>query len=139
MVYLIGSLRHPRVREVAAALRAHRIEVFDDWHAAGPEADDIWQRYEQERGRTFLEALRGKHAQDVFRFDLANLNQASAGVLVMPAGKSGHLELGYLIGQGKPGYILLEQEPERWDVMYAFSSGVYYDPNLLCEMLMESA
>src|SRR5690349_22333939 len=126
MIYLIGSLPHPRVREVASALRAHRIEVFDDWHAAGPEADDIWQRYEQERGRTFREALVGKHARMVIDFDRDNLNRASAAVLVMPAGKSGHIELGYVIGQGKPGYILLEQEPERWDVMYAFASGIYY-------------
>ena len=136
MVYLIGSLRHPRVRKVAAELRANRIEVFDDWHAAGPEADDIWQRYEQERGRTYREALAGKHARNVFEFDRTNLNRATAGVLVMPAGKSGHLELGYLIGQGKPGYILLESEPERWDVMYAFASSVYYEiPDLLQEVV----
>ena len=126
MIYLIGSLRHPRVREVAAALRAHRLEVFDDWHAAGPEADDIWQRYEQERGRSYREALVAKHARMVLDFDRDNLNRSTAAVLVMPAGKSGHLELGYIIGQGKPGYVLLEQEPERWDVMYAFASGIYY-------------
>ena len=132
-VYLIGSLRHPRVREVAAALRAHRIEVFDDWHAAGPEADDIWQRYEQERGRTFREALKGKCAQNTWHYDKRNLDSASAGVLVMPAGKSGHIELGYLIGQGKPGYILLESEPERWDVMYAFADRVYYEAKELVE------
>ena len=53
MIYLIGSLRHPRVRQVAEALRAHRLDVFDDWHAAGPEADDIWQQYEMARGHTF--------------------------------------------------------------------------------------
>lgn len=126
MIYLIGSLRHPRVREVAAALRAHKIEVFDDWHAAGPEADDIWQRYEQERGKTFREALRLKHARMVLDFDRDNLNRSTGAVLVFPAGKSCHLEFGYIIGQGKPGYILLEQEPERWDVMYAFANGIYY-------------
>lgn len=126
MIYLCGSLRHNRVREVAAALRAHRLEVFDDWHAAGPEADDIWQKYEIERGRTFREALYGKHARNVFEYDKRNLDAASAGVMVMPAGKSGHMELCYLIGQGKPGYILLEQEPERWDIMYRFATNVFY-------------
>jgi nucleoside 2-deoxyribosyltransferase len=139
VIYLIGSLRHPRVRKVAAELRAWRLEVFDDWHAAGPEADDIWQRYEQERGHTFLESLRGKHAREVFEFDRRNLDQASAGLLVMPAGKSGHLELGYLIGQGKPGYILLEQEPERWDVMYAFATGVHYDLGMIIDQLRRVA
>jgi len=135
VIYLIGSLRHPRVREVAATLRANRIEVFDDWHAAGPEADDIWQRYEQERGRTFREALLGKAAQNTWAYDRRNLDAARAGILVMPAGKSGHLELGYLIGQGKPGYILLEQEPERWDVMYAFATSIHYQTEGLIKEL----
>jgi len=128
MIYLIGSLRHPRVRAVARELRDRRIEVFDDWHAAGPEADDIWQKYEQDRGHTFREALRGKHAQDVVAFDRRNLDASRAGILVMPAGKSGHVELGYLIGQGKPAYILLEKEPERWDVMYGLATKILYDP-----------
>jgi len=126
MIYLIGSLRHPRVREVAAALRARCVEVFDDWHCAGKEADEIWQRYEQERGRTFREALVSAHAQNVLRFDQTHLDRARAACLVMPAGKSGHLELGYILGQRKPGYILLEQEPERWDVMYGLATKVFY-------------
>ena len=39
----------------------------------------------------------------------------------MPAGKSGHLELGYMIGQGKPCFVFFEEEPERWDVMHQFT------------------
>jgi hypothetical protein len=135
VIYLIGSLRHPRVREVASALRARRLEVFDDWHAAGPEADDIWQRYEQERGRSYREALAGEHAQTAYKMDRRNLDLCRAAVLVMPAGKSGHIELGYAVGQGKPGYILLEQEPERWDLMYAFATKIYYHIELLTEEL----
>jgi hypothetical protein len=135
VIYLIGSLRHPRVREVAASIRARRIEVFDDWHAAGPEADDIWQRYEQERGRSFREALAGEHAQTAYQMDRRNLDRCSAAVLVMPAGKSGHIELGYAMGQGKLGYILLEQEPERWDLMYAFATKIFYHIELLTEEL----
>ena len=135
MIYLIGSLRHTRVREVAAALRAHRLEVFDDWHSAGPEADDIWQRYEQERGRSYREALKGKHARNVFEYDKRNLDSSRAGVLVMPAGKSANRELGYLVGQGKPVYTLLEQEPLRWDIMECFSADVFYQIDELIKEL----
>jgi hypothetical protein len=42
-------------------------------------------------------------------------------VLCMPAGKSGHLEFGYCCGTGKRGFILFDQEPERYDVMYRFA------------------
>jgi len=34
------------------------------------------------------------------------------------------MELGYVIGRGKPGFILMPEEPERFDVMYAFSTKV---------------
>lgn len=121
-IYLIGSLRNPEVPKIAAAIRNLGFNVFDDWHAAGPTADDEWKRYEQERGRTYIDALRnGEAAEHVFSFDEYHLNTSDIGVLVLPAGKSGHLELGLLGGQGKPIFILLAPDDVRWDVMYKFA------------------
>jgi hypothetical protein len=125
-IYVIGSLRNPCITEVGNALRGAGYDTFEDWHAGGKEADDEWQRYERERGRTYKEALRGYHALNVFNFDLYHLNRSHAAVLVMPAGRSAHLELGYIIGQGKPGYVLFDQEPERFDVMYNFATDVCF-------------
>lgn len=135
-VYIIGSLRLPAVREVSKLLReTGRFDVFDDWHAAGPEADDIWQKYEQERGHNYIQALQGWHAKDVFNFDLTHITRSSIGVLVLPAGKSGHMELGYMLGQRKRGYILMPEEPERWDIMYQFATGIFYDvKDLIAEL-----
>jgi hypothetical protein len=134
-VYLIGSLRNPRVPEIAKQLRAEGFDVFDDWYAAGPEADDYWQRYEKARGKSYSEALKGYPAQHVYEYDKSHLDRAHIGVLVMPAGKSGHLELGYMVGQGKTTFILLPEEPgpdSRWDVMYKFANDVLYDiPELI--------
>lgn len=134
-VYLIGSLKNPRVPEIAKMIRAEGIDVFDDWYAAGPEADDYWQRYEKARGKSYSEALKGYPAQHVYEYDKFHLDRAHIGVLVMPAGKSGHMELGYLRGQEKPTFILLPEEPgpdARWDVMYAFANDVLYDvPELI--------
>lgn len=124
MIYLIGSLRNPGVPHLSSLLRNKGYEVFDDWYAAGPEADDYWQKYEKERGHSFKEALDGYAANHVFEYDHHHLNRATCGILLMPAGKSGHLEFGYLIGQDKPGYILLPEEPERYDVMYRFATAV---------------
>lgn len=123
-VYLIGSLRNPKVPKVATLLRIQGHEVFDDWFAAGPEADDYWQKYEQARGRTFEEALRGYAAGHVFEFDKTHLDATDAVVLLMPAGKSGHLEFGYCVGRGKRGFICMEREPERFDVMYRFAERI---------------
>jgi nucleoside 2-deoxyribosyltransferase len=130
-IYLIGSLRNPKILELGNELRLEGFEVFNDWMAAGPEADDYWQKYEQGSGRTYDEALKGWAAQNVYHFDKLHLDRCDAGVLVLPAGKSGHIELGYMIGTRKPGFILMDKEPERWDVMYNFASGVFFDKEKL--------
>jgi hypothetical protein len=126
MIYLIGSLRNPEIPVIAGKLREAGLEVFDDWYAAGPEADDKWRDYEQGRGRTYTEALNGLAAEHVFEFDRYHLERADAGIIVLPAGKSGHLELGWLLGRGKRGYILLDS-PDRWDLMYKFADLVTTD------------
>jgi hypothetical protein len=134
-IYVIGSLRNPAVPELATALRDRGHYVFDDWYAAGPTADDCWQAYEKSKGSSYPVALSGWAAQHVFNFDKHHLDRADTAILLMPAGKSGHLELGYMIGAGKKGFVLFDKEPERWDVMYNFAAGVYYDTPSLLDVL----
>ena len=125
VIYLIGSLRNPRVPEVAACLRRHAYEVFDDWYAAGSHADEAWQAYEIQRGHDYTQALQGYAAQHVYHYDRHHLLRADLVVLLCPAGKSGHLELGWALGHGKPGYIFLDTHvPDRYDVMYCFAAAV---------------
>lgn len=130
MIYLIGSLRNPRVQEIAYDLRWRGFDVFDDWASPGPKADEEWQEYERARGRTYKEALYGAHARNVFAFDKEHLDLAEAVVLVQPAGKSAHLEFGYVMGRGGVGFILLDGEPDRYDIMPLFATNV-------CESLEE--
>lgn len=134
MIYLIGSLRNPTVCEISKTLRSAGYEVFDDWYAAGEIADDSWRDYEKQRGRSYVEALSSLAAEHVYSFDRFHLERADTGVLVLPAGKSGHLELGWLLGRGKRGYILLD-DPERWDVMYKFADGIYLNVDDLVTQL----
>lgn len=121
MIYIIGSLRNPEVPKIANKIREAGFEAFDDWYAAGPEADDKWREYEMARGHSYMEALTGHAARNVFAFDKRHLDRADAVILTLPAGKSGHLELGYSLGRGRRGYVLLDN-PDRWDVMYQFAT-----------------
>lgn len=139
MIYLIGSLRSDRIPHIANHLRAELgIEVFDDWWSPGRTTDDEWRDYERTRGRSYLEALAGHHAVEVFEFDKRHLDRCAAAVLALPAGKSGHLELGYVLGQGKPGYILMDGEPERFDIMYQFATKIFMDLPSLTSHLKEN-
>lgn len=126
-IHIIGSLRNPAVPVLGNRLRELGFEAFDDWWGAGEQADDSWQSYENTRGRPYKEALYGAAAHNIFSWDVENMNQADVAVLLLPAGKSAHLEFGYVIGQGKPGYVVFDKEPERYELMYQFAEAVFYD------------
>ena len=124
-IYLVGSLRNPSISAVADKLRDAGHYTFDDWFAAGDKADDAWRDYEIARGRTYREALTGHAAAHVFAFDKEHLEKADCVILALPAGKSGHLELGWAAGAGKETHIILDKDYDRWDVMYLFADGVW--------------
>lgn len=121
VVYLIGSLRNEKIPHIAKEIRELGFEVFDDWFSPGPEADDFWRKYEKVRGSTYREALNNYAGKHIYEFDKHHIDRADIGILVMPGGKSAHLELGYMIGKGKTCFILFDQEPERWDIMVRFA------------------
>jgi hypothetical protein len=135
-IYIVGSMRNPLIPQIAKTLRQDGHTVFDDWYSPGPDTDEYWRSYEIERGRDYKAALAGHHAQHVFEFDRKWIQWAEVGVLVLPAGRSGHLELGYMIGRGQRGYILLEEHNDRFDVMYQFAHGIASDIEELREMVV---
>lgn len=130
-VYVIGSLANEDIPKVANYLRSRGYDAFDSWYSAGPEADLKWHEHSVKKGQTYRQALKDYAAQHVYNFDKSHLDTSDAVVLVYPAGKSGHLELGYAMGKGKPGYIYMPQEPERWDVMIAGTTVCYTLDELL--------
>lgn len=139
LIYVIGSLRNSIIPDVGIKLRGAGFDAFDNWISAGERADDSWQEYSKRRGLTYTEALASREANHVFRFDKAYLDLCDAAVLVMPAGKSGFLELGYVTGLGKPTYILLDEETEknRYDVMPQFATMISNNLDHIIEDLKE--
>jgi len=135
-IYLIGSLRNQEVPKLARRLREKlEVEVFDDWFSPGPRADDHWRDYEHVRGSSYKQALSSFAATHVYEFDKYHIDRFPIVVMVMPAGKSGHLELGYKLGKGDLGYIFFDEEPERWDVMYQFATDLFFNEDELVAQL----
>lgn len=139
VVYIIGSLKNWKVIELAKRLRKEfpEWEIFDSWISPGPEADDFWRKYSKLKGQTYTQALKDWSATHIFEFDRTHLDRSSIVILYMPCGKSGHLELGYGLGQGKKGFVLFDKEPERWDVMYQFADGVFFSYDELKKELIK--
>lgn len=134
-IYLIGALKNRNIIEIGNKIRELGHEVFDDWIATHPESDQLLWQYEKARGRTYREALNGYAAQNNFQFDMKHLRECDIAVLCLPAGKSGHMELGFVLGQGKLGFILLDKEPDRLDLMQAMASDIFPDLETLLDRL----
>ena len=134
-IYLIGSLRNPKIPEFANLLTDQGYEVFADWHAPGPAADDYFRDYSKARGWDYKQALQSHAAKNIFEFDKKHLDEADVAVMIMPAGRSGHLELGWHCRTGKPGYILFDETPERYDIMLQFATEIFFtQEDLLAEL-----
>jgi hypothetical protein len=137
VIYIIGSLRNPKVPVIANAIRKAMpaVEVFDSWYAPGPHADDYLRDYAKNKGLNYKQTLQDHAAKHIFAFDLHHLKRATDVVLVMPAGKSGHLELGWALGQGKRGYVLFDKAPKRVDIMYQFATEIFFNLQELLQAL----
>jgi hypothetical protein len=112
-LYVASSWRNPYQQSIVADLRAQGHDVYDFMHPPGgdhlgfswSDVDPGWRQWSAEQ---YLEALDHPIAQAGFDSDFAAMRWAHAGVLVLPCGRSAHLEAGYFVGAGKPLWILLE-------------------------------
>lgn len=125
-IYVIGALRNKNIPDFANQLQAQGYEAFADWFSPGPDADDFLREYSKARGLSYGECLDSYAAQHVFDFDKFHLDRCDAAVMLAPAGKSAHTELGYVRGCGKPAYMVFDEVPERYDVMVKFATKIFF-------------
>ena len=117
-IYVASSWRNLSQPRIVHLLRDRGHQVYDFRHPAEDnegfgwgEINPDWQAWNP---RAFQDALLHPLAEKGFKLDMDALDAADVVVLVLPCGRSAHLELGYAIGKGKPTAILLDQhfEPE---------------------------
>ena len=134
-VYIGGALANPEIVRLTKLLLDAGYDAFSEWYTPGKEADVLWRDYEQALGIDYRQALLRPSAQNTFRFDKNNIDDSDVLVMLLPCGKSAHLELGYAIGTGKRGIIYMPEQPDRWDVMYNFAECVVYNDKELLNVL----
>lgn len=135
-VYVASSWRNLYQPGVVAALRSLDLRVYD-FRSPNPgmagfawsEIDPGWLNWTPAQWR---DALRHPIAQAGYRNDKSGMDMADCCVLVLPCGRSAHLEAGYMAGQGKPVYTLA-LEPVEPDLMNLLLG----PPENLCTTLNE--
>lgn len=134
-VYVASSWRNTMQPAVCAVLGAAGIDHYDfrnppggtgfSWREVKPDyagprigTDGIrakgtdWEPVEQ-----YLRMIEHPRAAEGFEADFAAMKRADTFVMVLPCGKSAHLELGWAVGHGKRTAILLE-DPVEPELMY---------------------
>lgn len=117
-IYVASSWRNHLQQGVVGKLRAAGLEVYDYQNPLSGERGVSWREispaWQDWTPREWRDALNHPVAQHNFRQDKEAIDRADCCVLVLPCGRSAHLEAGYCAGQGKPVYTLaLERvEPE---------------------------
>jgi len=96
-IYVASSWRNCYQPEVVQILRDAGHDVYDFRHPA-------WQSWTPEQYR---EALQHPLAQVGFAQDKLALQMADVTVLVLPCGRSAHLELGYAVGINQRTAVLM--------------------------------
>jgi hypothetical protein len=135
VVYVVGSLRNARVPQVAGASharlrRVRRLAMRRDRTPTIP-CVTTSSPGDERSSKRWLVTRRATSSRSISY----HLQRADTVVLVMPAGKSGFLELGWALGQGKRGYILFDGDPDRIDIMMQFADGICYSIEELKEAL----
>ena len=121
-VYVASSWRNRLQAAIVGALQAAgRDAGFEVYDFRNPRAgnngfrwtsiDPNWMEWTPAQWR---DALRTSIADEGFALDKGAMDRADCCVLVLPCGRSAHLEAGYMAGQGKPVYTVAfdKTEPE---------------------------
>lgn len=131
-IYVASSWRNPIQTAVCAALKAADIDHFDFKNPEpglhGFHWSDVMPSYTREPGslgRTeqladiddYIAALDHPIAQQGFERDFQAMEKADCCILVLPCGRSAHLELGWFIGKCRTA-ILLDGPKVTPELMY---------------------
>ena len=96
---------------------------------------DIASDWEDWSSEELIDGLEHPLASKGFKSDMDALDWAEAVVMVMPCGRSSHLELGYAVGQRKKTVVLLSQsEPE---LMYKMADYLVTDTEQMLHALID--
>jgi hypothetical protein len=118
-IYLASSWRNLQQPSAIAALRSAGHAVYDFRNPPGgipngfrwSEIDPEWEKW---TAQVYRDSLRHPLAQQGFNSDFDGMKWADVGVLLLPCGRSAHLELGWMAGAGKRTIIWTRdgEEPE---------------------------
>lgn len=138
-IYVASSWRNPHYPAIIEALREAGHDLYDfrnpapgnegfGWRSIDPD----WEAWSPAK---YVELINHPIARAGFDLDKAALDWCDTCVLVLPCGRSAHLEAGYAAGQGKRVIFLLHPDKFEPELMYLLGGNFALDtPSLLAAL-----
>lgn len=135
-VYVATSRRNQLQEKVVKLLREAGHEVYDFKHPAPDqpgfswaEVDPSWQGWTPEKY-----ALNHPAAKRGFARDMSALDDCDAVIVVLPCGRSAHVEAGYAQGRDKIVGVLLDNQSEA-ELLYSMFDRLFTNTDQIVEYL----
>ena len=130
-IYTTSSWRNPFYDDIVHLLKMGGHEVYDFRSTISTEGktvafnwdqiDPDWENWTPEE---FDVGIRHPLAKNAFHADFEGMNNADVCVLILPSGKSAHIEAGYMKGLGKKLYILMLTK-DRPELTYSIADKIF--------------
>lgn len=136
-IYLASSWRNQQQPKILVMLREMGHEVYDFRNPAPDNDGFSWKQCTMPWGETidmYDMSLYVRHittnpvAQKGFGLDRNALHWCDTCVLLLPCGRSAHLEAGYAMGQGKETFVLLNKDGFEPELMYLLGDHICETP-----------
>lgn len=140
-IYAASSWRNPYQPGIVRVLREHGHEVYDFRNPpdgvpgfAWSEIDPEWESWSASRYRELLTT----HPTAALGFlnDLRGMQWADTCLLILPCGRSAHLEAGWFCGQGKRT-IILTGDGEEPELMQLLATDICINMGEVLELLAD--
>lgn len=137
-IYVASSWRNKHQSSVVKLLRSAGHKVcdvknprIDDRGFSWKEIEPDWQSWTPFQ---FRNNLSHPIAERGFSNDWEAMQWADTGVLLLPCGRSAHIESGHFVGAKKPLYILILEQTEP-ELMYKMATGICLSVDeLICNL-----
>lgn len=130
-IYVASSWRNEFQPAIVDVLRCAGHEVYDFRNPAPGNNGFAWSAIDREwlgwSPEAFASLLDHPVARAGFKLDKDALDWCDTCVMVLPCGRSAHLEAGYACGQGKDVIFYLRPEKFEPELMYLLGGGFAFD------------
>ena len=129
-VYLASSVKNPEIERIMNHVSGLLYVDFLDWfHDNDPTAWERWfeniEGYEGWTTGKHVDFMSHEQMIEISDCDYKEMDLCDIGVLILPSGNSSHMEIGYMVGKGKPCAVFFAEggkptspEPMRRGVDY---------------------